>query len=79
MTNANDAQAWVEQLTPAEKDRVILFFLDLMQAHSPKMDGRCGYRLRNGWPMTHAIGRTVGGAITAAMAERARGARLGYP
>jgi hypothetical protein len=75
VTASNDVRAWADGLTPAEKDRVILFFCEQMQAHSPKMDGTCGYRLRSGWPMTHATGRSVGEAIAAAMAERDRHAR----
>ena len=77
---SNDVRAWVEQLTPGEKDRVIMFFAEQMQAHSPKMDGMCSYRLRSGWPMTHATGRSVGEAIAAAMAEREQhGAAIGHP
>lgn len=77
---SNDVRAWVEQLTPVEKDRVILLFVEQMVAHSPKMDGTRSYRLRSGWPMTHATGRSVGEAIAAVMAERERhGAAIGRP
>ena len=80
MTASNDVRAWVDGLTPVEKDRVILFFCEQLQPHSPKMDGTCSYRLRSGWPMTHATGRSVGEAIAAAMAERERhGGAIGHP
>ncbi len=45
------------------------FFFDQMQVASCKMDGEHHYRIRGGWPMTHAVGESPEMAIRAAMAE----------
>lgn len=48
---------------------MLAFIFDLMQDHSPKIDGTCYWRFSGGWPMSHASGRTPEEAIRAAMDE----------
>jgi hypothetical protein len=60
---------WVDNLTPREKDKVILFFMGQMQVHSLNADGTRTYRMHNDWPITHAKGRSIGEAIGVAVTE----------
>ena len=48
---------------------ILEFIFEQLQSHSIKMDGQHSYRLRGGWPMTHAKGLTPEIAILNAMKE----------
>ena len=59
----------IESLSEVEAKAMLRFFLNQMQPHSPKMEGTCSYRLRNGWPMTHCVGTSAIDAVKNAISE----------
>jgi hypothetical protein len=67
--NDDEIGCVIEGMTPNEMRSMLIFFFDQMECYSVEMDGKRSYRFRNGWPMTHCVGRFGMEAVVNAMNE----------